>query len=182
MPSESYLVNVRQATPSQMQEAAREANLHQSPNQVFGLYRAIFTAIPSPMQIQVLAKGLKAAGFNYLRIATCARVATEADLAPEVLREAVQNMAAFAKARYESAKVSDLRSVAGEVYLDVDYGAKTIASDAISETYRFRHQGFTVISRGSLLTKRVRIGRKVYFASVTRRGNTLRLSAQKDPA
>lgn len=178
----STIVSLRQATPSQLQEAAREARLHDSPNQVYGLHKAIFTTplALSPMQCEVLTSGLRSAGFNYLRITTCARVATEVDRSPEILRSAVLEMVKYVTGKHGDAVTqSEMRAVAGCVYVEVTYDPTVISVAAIGELRRLvLHSGFQRVTKESL-RKQVKVGRKTYLALVERYGNTLRLSAEE---
>jgi hypothetical protein len=86
------IVSVRQASPAQMQQVAKKIKLGDSVNQVAGLYQAIFCSNPSPMQIQILTKGLKAVGVNYIKVTEKCEPATSADRTPE-LKQALSAMA-----------------------------------------------------------------------------------------
>lgn len=180
---ESKIINVRHATPDQLQEAAREVRLQDSPNQVYGLYTAIFTKNPSPMQINILQKGLRAEGYNYLRITETARVATEVDLLPQPLREAVTNMVgavrqAFGGSETMMPTLTGMRAAGPVVYETLSLKPNLLdPRKVIARLAGERH--FKYQSVGGFWMKQVKVGRVKYQADIEFFGDSVRLSAYK---
>jgi hypothetical protein len=166
------IVSVRQASPAQMQQVAKKIKLGDSVNQVAGLYQAIFCSNPSPMQIQILTKGLKAVGVNYIKVTEKCEPATSADRTPE-LKQALSAMAQRAQ-MYSSLCPDPLGigaiMVAGnQLYVSIDAFnsaeadrcARFVISGKLFKKLPFQEAGSTVYQ------KTIRQGRTSYTASVT---------------
>lgn len=174
---EAKVIRLAKATGLQLQEAAREARLGDVPNEVYGLYQAIYCSQPSPMQEQILRKGLKAAGWNYLKITECARVATEVDRLPPVLSIAVANMA-----ERVGAKLSVENVAAKTLYRIVpmeDFASAFKVARELAKKTGFKPVLTTTPGHSQAFTKTVRVGKHKYTAVVEADGINLRLSAYK---
>jgi hypothetical protein len=177
----TQIIRLKQATGAQLQQAAQHARLIDVPNMPYGFGNAYYSSAPSPMQVQVLRKGLQAAGINYLKVEECVTAASEADRFPRECQEGLKKLVSRAVAILGS-----------NVDLAVGVAGKTLtaalpAADATEARKAIRAMakpnGFvrTIADVNSeLWTKRVRYkGGKVFVATIEAAGQHVRLTVFK---
>lgn len=121
----TQIIRLAKATGAQLQQAARHAQLIETPNMPYGFGNAYYNSTPSPMQEQILRKGLQAAGINYLKVEEQVTPASEADRFDPVLQSGLKQLIKAAKQCYQVEVSIEIR-VAGNLL----YAVVADASDS----------------------------------------------------
>lgn len=173
---ESNVLRLSKATGKQLQEAARHARLQDVPNEVYGLQNAMFASDPSPLQVNILRKGLKAAGWNYVKVTEVCEPATEVDRIPSIMRAAVAAMAKEVRANLSVERVA-AKVLYRTVPCASEQEALTLARFLIA------HRGFTPLQfegrNQKAWAKTVKLDNNRWTAVVEVKGDNLRLSAYR---
>lgn len=171
----TQILRLKQANGIQLQQAARHAHLIDTPNMPYGFGNAYYAEVPSPMQEQVLRKGLQAAGINYLKVEECVKAATEVDRFPKELQVALQNMVKAVKACTPFEVQVEVRVAGRSLYATVKDDPSTnhlaLARSAVNG------KGFKLQAR--TLTKVVKIKRTTFVACIEASKGDLQLSVFK---
>jgi hypothetical protein len=174
----SEIVRLARATGVQLQQAAKHARLIETPNMPYGFGNAYYAAVPSPMQEQILRKGLQSAGINYLKVEEQVTPASEADRFNPVLQTGLKQLIKAAKQTYQVDVTIEIR-VAGNLLYAVIKDESDSTDVLKCAKHLVKGRGFEAIN-GRVWTKVVRFKRgKSFIASVEAAEGTLMLTVYK---
>jgi hypothetical protein len=172
------VITLKQATGKQLQEVAKYAKLQDSPNQVHGLYQAIFCSDPSPMQVSVLRIGLRSEGINYVKVTEVCTPATAADKLPDVMHKALDAMVKS----FQGPKAEYKTLVAGRTLYATfpanDFDEAKWYARELAKPRSFRKMPFLEKHHDGW-RKSVRVGRHTYTALIEAAGTNVRFSVFK---
>lgn len=178
----SQIIRLAKATGAQLQQAARHAMLIDTPNMPYGFGNAYYASVPSPMQEQVLRKGLQSVGINYLKVEECVTAASEADHFPPEMQVGLRNLVKAAKEAFCGPVLVEVR-VAGKMLYAV-MSPEPAASERhkvdpkAPAKFLVSGKGFSSVRPG-VWSKVVRFKRKSFVAVVEATDTGLMLSVFK---